>query len=134
MFKLLVAAKKEGKILSPSPDFDNEAVRYDHRFAAFGGLLTPPLAPYSQYKDVLGLTEEINAKDLYLIASRDFAQARQVLESVQQACDGDTDTKNLITVCKTNLIVSSVLAKDSQNRTLTFDFSLHPSFPIIKLS
>ena len=51
-----------------------------------------------------------------------------------QACDGDTDTKNLITVCKTNLIVSSVLAKDSQNRTLTFDFSLHPSFPIIKLS
>ena len=50
MFKLLVAARKEGKLVTPAPGLDNEAVRYEHRFGAFVGLLTPPLAPYTQYK------------------------------------------------------------------------------------
>ena len=50
MFKFLVAARKEGKIQTPNPLFDNECVRYEHRFGAFVGLLTPPLAPYTQYK------------------------------------------------------------------------------------
>merc|ERR1719193_1352031 len=57
MFKFLVAARKEGKIQTPNPLFDNECVRYEHRFGAFVGLLTPPLAPYTQYKEVVSLTE-----------------------------------------------------------------------------
>ena len=40
MFKFLVAARKEGKIQSPNPDFDDESVRYEHRqgniLASFG--------------------------------------------------------------------------------------------------
>ena len=34
------------------------------------------------------MTEELNAKDLYLIASKDFGQARQILESVIQVGTG----------------------------------------------
>ena len=49
-YKLMVALKKEQKILTPNPQFDNEQVRYEHRFGAFACLLTPPLMPYSQYK------------------------------------------------------------------------------------
>ena len=49
-YKLMVAVKKEQKIMTPNPQFDNEQVRYEHRFAAFASLLTPPLMPYSQYK------------------------------------------------------------------------------------
>ena len=49
-YKLLVAAKQENKILTPSPQFDNEQVRYEHRFGTFATLLTPPLMPYSQFK------------------------------------------------------------------------------------
>ena len=49
-YKLMVAAKQEKKILLPNPQFDNEVVRYEHRFGAFANLLTPPLMPYSQYK------------------------------------------------------------------------------------
>ena len=49
-YKLMVAAKQEKKILTPSPQFDNEQVRYEHRFAPFTALLTPPLMPYSQFK------------------------------------------------------------------------------------
>ena len=49
-YKLLVAAKQEKKILTPNPQFDNEQVRYEHRFGTFATLLTPPLMPYSQFK------------------------------------------------------------------------------------
>jgi hypothetical protein len=50
LFKLLVAAREEGKVAAPDPAFDQEQVRYEHRFGAFVSLMTPPLAPYSQYK------------------------------------------------------------------------------------
>jgi len=138
LFKFLVAVRKEGKIHTPNPQFDNESVRYEHRFGAFVGLLTPPLAPYTQYKEVVSLTEELNAKDLYLIASKDFGQARQILESVIQNCDvGNdqlTEVKSLATLAKTNLVVSSLLARDSVDRGVTFHFNLHPSYPLLKLS
>ncbi len=31
----------------PVDVFDNESVRYEHRFAPFANLLTPPLMPYA---------------------------------------------------------------------------------------
>jgi len=131
LYKLLVAAKKEDKILVPSAQFDNEAVRYEHRFGAFANLLTPPLMPYSQYKEVSDHTEKANIKTLYSAASRDFSQARQILETVQ-ATVSDEEIINLITINKTNFVVASVLARDS-NREIDFDFSLHQNFPTIKL-
>jgi hypothetical protein len=41
---------------------------------------------------------------------------------------------NLITISKTNFVVASVLAKDSEKRDLHFDFSLNHNFPTLKLS
>ena len=35
-------------------------------------------------QEVVTMTEEIDQKDLYQIASKDFSQARQILESIQQ--------------------------------------------------
>ena len=70
-YKMLVGLRTEGKTVVPNPQFDNEPVRYEHRFksikkttpshyegftapilrfGAFAALLTPPLMPYSQYK------------------------------------------------------------------------------------
>jgi hypothetical protein len=46
----------------------------------------------------------------------------------------DEETQNLITINKTNFVVSSVLAKDSKDREITFHFSLHQNFPLLKLS
>jgi len=130
-YKLMVAARQEGKIMVPSPQFDNELVRYEHRFGAFASLLTPPLMPYSQYKEVLEHTEKATIKTLYTAASRDFGQARQILETVLSSVS-DEEILNLITINKTNFVVASVLARDSK-REIDFDFSLHQNFPTIKL-
>lgn len=130
-YKLMVAARQENKILSPSPQFDNEQVRYEHRFGTFATLLTPPLMPYTQYKEVLEHTEKAPANSLYTAASRDFGQARQILESVQPSTP-EEDFSNLITINKTNFVAASVLARD-KSRPIDFDFSLHLNFPTVKL-
>merc|ERR1719422_112080 len=130
-YKLMVAAKQEHKILIPNPQFDNEVVRYEHRFGAFANLLTPPLMPYTQFKEVLEHTEKASIQTLFTAASRDFGQARQILETVQASVP-DEEIVNLITINKTNFVVTSVLARDSK-REIDFDFSLHQNFPTIKL-
>lgn len=130
-YKLMVALRLEKKTLIPSSKFDNELVRYEHRFGAFAALLTPPLMPYSQYKEVLEHTEKAPVQALYSTASKDFGQARQILETVQ-ATVPDEEVSNLITVNKTNFVVASVLARDSY-RDIDFDFSLHQNFPTAKL-
>ena len=67
-YKLILAVKKEQKIMTPNPQFDNEQVRYEHRFAAFGSLLTPPLMPYSQYKVQDIITAPLTQKHHYLFS------------------------------------------------------------------
>ena len=42
----MVALKKQNKIIVPDSCFDNECVRYNHRFAPFNTLLTPPSMPF----------------------------------------------------------------------------------------
>ena len=64
-YKLMVALKKGQKILTPNPQFDNEQVRYEHRFGAFACLLTPPLMPYSQYKVRREMPNMKNCTQLY---------------------------------------------------------------------
>ena len=42
------------------------------------------VATKENVQEVVTMTEEIDQKDLYQIASKDFSQARQILESIQQ--------------------------------------------------
>ena len=80
-FKLLVGLKKDKKILIPSESFDNESVRYEHRFAPFGNLLTPPSMPYNQFMEVYLHTARSDSNTVYLMAARDFGRARQFFET-----------------------------------------------------
>merc|ERR1712029_24750 len=80
-FKLVVGLKKGAKIAVPANKFDNESVRYEHRFAPFNNLLTPPSMPYSQYMEVYNLTAKTDSNLLYLSAARDFGRARQFFET-----------------------------------------------------
>ena len=80
-FKLLVGLKKDKKFLIPMESFDNECVRYEHRFAPFNNLLTPPSMPYSQFVEVYAHTEKTDTNNLYLMAARDFGRARQFFET-----------------------------------------------------
>ena len=82
-FKLLVGLKKDQKILIPIESFDNECVRYEHRFAPFNNLLTPPSMPYNQFMEVYSHTANSDSSGLYLMAARDFGRARQFFETAR---------------------------------------------------
>ncbi len=91
--QLLAAMKKEQKVVLPNPTLDNESVRYEHRFAPFANLLTPPLMPYGcvqrigtkylkeyckcflpfsfrQYMEIYSLTCQTNSCELFVLAAK----------------------------------------------------------------
>ena len=47
-----MAMDLEGKIRRPRTEFDDERIRYEHRFAPLGQVSTPPLVPYMQFKEM----------------------------------------------------------------------------------
>ena len=53
---------------------------------------------------------------------------------ILQATVADEEILSLITINKTNFVVASVLARDSEQRELHLDFALHQNFPTLKLS
>ena len=49
----MVALDMDGKVRKPSFELDSEQVRYEHRFAPFNSVVTPPPVHYIQFKVVL---------------------------------------------------------------------------------
>merc|ERR1712179_315689 len=135
-FKLMLGLKKEEKILIPRASFDHESVRYEHRFAPFANLLTPPLMPYNQYLEVYEHVSKSSSLEIFSAASHDFARARQIFESIVVSSsslkNGGEEFNKVASVAKNNLVVASVLSKDAA-RKIEFEFNQHKIFPTLKL-
>lgn len=49
-FQTMVALDMDGKVRKPLFELDSEQVRYEHRFAPFNSVVTPPPVHYIQFK------------------------------------------------------------------------------------
>lgn len=131
-YKALVAFKLQGKIRQPQSEFDNEAVRYKHRFAPLSGL-SPPQVHYHEFCEMTQPLQYENPVILYLGGYKHFQQARSLLETITVP---DQEVQDLLKVAKTNFVVLKLLAgghKADSTTSPEFDFSVHRHFPIIKL-
>ncbi|XP_046961065.1 N-alpha-acetyltransferase 35, NatC auxiliary subunit isoform X1 [Vanessa cardui] len=131
-FKALVAFKLQGKIRQPQSEFDNEAVRYKHRFAPLS-VLTPPQVHYHEFCEMTQPLQYENPIILYVAGCKHFQQARTFLETITTP---DQEVTDLLKVAKTNFVVLKLLAGGHKKDSTTppeFDFSVHRHFPIIKL-
>lgn len=70
LFQAMVAMDLEGKIRRPRTEFDDERVRYEHRFAALGQVSTPPLVPYVQFKEMTKVGNQHMKERLYALDER----------------------------------------------------------------
>lgn len=85
LLQAMVAFKLDSKVPKVHPEFDNEQVRYEHRFAPFACLLTPPPMQYSEFKKMtssLRYETLLDSSNLYLGGCKHFHQARSLLESL----------------------------------------------------
>ncbi|XP_026732109.1 N-alpha-acetyltransferase 35, NatC auxiliary subunit isoform X2 [Trichoplusia ni] len=131
-YKALVAFKLQGKIPQPESEFDNEAVRYKHRFAPLS-VLTPPQVHYHEFCEMTQPLQYENPVILYLGGCKHFQQARTLLETITTP---DQEVTDLLKVVKTNFVVLKLLAGGHKRDSTVppeFDFSVHRNFPIIKL-
>lgn len=131
-YKGLAGFIKEDRIPQTLSVFDNEKVRFVHRFAPFSNLTTPPPVPYCEFKKMRSNLLKSESSELYLAAAKHFHQARSILEAIPNP---DSEMNDILRIAKVNFIVMKVMAtghkKDSKTPP-TFDFSVHKYFPIIK--
>lgn len=74
----MVAFDMDGKVRKPKFELDSEQVRYEHRFAPFNSVMTPPPVHYLQFKVTLltkALVKEVvldRLRDTLFVPSRFF--------------------------------------------------------------
>lgn len=92
-FKALAGLTKESRIPQPLAVFDNEKVRFDHRFAPFAGITTLPPITYASFSNMRAfMMLETDATNLYSDAGKHFHRARIMLESI---ANPDTEVTEL---------------------------------------
>nr|XP_040228403.2 N-alpha-acetyltransferase 35, NatC auxiliary subunit [Anopheles coluzzii] len=131
-YKALVGFYKEDRIPEPLPLFDNEQVRFEHRFAPFANLSTPPPMPYSEFRQMKFIMIQSPATELYAAAAKHFHEARMLLETFPNP---DEEWHDIVKVAKTNYVMMNLLASGHSRQSKQppeFDFSCHRYFPIIK--
>ncbi|CAN7948671.1 unnamed protein product [Ixodes pacificus] len=135
-YKTIVGFTLDGKLRRPCPEFDKEQVRYEHRFAPFNSILTPPPVQYAQYREMTDpykYQPPPTPEDMYLAACKCFQNARMLLDNVQ---DLNEELTSVMKVSKTNFIVVKLLLsghKKNSSSLPEFDFSQHKNFPIIRI-
>ncbi|XP_062369208.1 N-alpha-acetyltransferase 35, NatC auxiliary subunit isoform X2 [Cinclus cinclus] len=136
MYKTMIAFDMDGKVRKPKFELDSEQVRYEHRFAPFNSVITPPPVHYLQFKEMSDLNKYSpppQSSDLYMAASKHYQQAKMILENIPNP---DNEVSRILKVAKPNIVVMKLLAgghkKDSKVPP-EFDFSPHKYFPVVKL-
>ncbi|KAM9823063.1 N-alpha-acetyltransferase 35, NatC auxiliary subunit [Syngnathus typhle] len=136
MYKTMVALDMDGKVRKLQFELDSEQVRYEHRFAPFNSVVTPPPVHYIQFKEMSDLKKYNPAPgsaDLYLAASKHFQQAKLILENVPSP---DAEVNGILRVAKPNFVVTKLLAGGHKKETMVlpeFDFTSHKYFPVVKI-
>ncbi|XP_037080058.1 N-alpha-acetyltransferase 35, NatC auxiliary subunit-like isoform X1 [Pollicipes pollicipes] len=132
LHKTCVGLQEEGRLQRPHAEFDNERVRYEHRFSPFNVVATPPPVQYGQYRHMASMLPDQNrAAVAYSDACRCFHQARNLLETLPA---NDSEVSTLTRVAKTNYVVAKILAGGHERaRSPLFDFASHKYFPVIRI-
>lgn len=81
-FKALAGFIKADRIPQPLGEFDLEQIRYEHRFAPFAELTTPPAIGYNDFCAQKNALLMSNKEELFLAAAKHFHQARSILEII----------------------------------------------------
>jgi len=79
-----VGFKLNGKMCMVNPEFDKEQVRYEHRFASFACLMTPPPVQYAEFREAFASyrSDRYSPIQLYMEGCKHFHTARNHLETL----------------------------------------------------
>lgn len=85
-YKAMVAFGMDGRVQQPLSVFDNEKVRFEHRFAPFACNASLPPVPYEEFAGQRAfLQAEHTVDSLYAEAAKSFQRSRLLLETLAGA-------------------------------------------------
>lgn len=136
-YKCLGGLMKDGKIPQPLPMFNNEKMRFEHRFSPFFDLSTPPPMSYMDFKRMELQMLKISSAELFSAAAKHFHQTKVIIEMIpkdNRSKNLESEMQALLKVSKFNFIVCNLLANGHKKESFvppTFDFKFHKCYPII---
>lgn len=135
-YKAMVGLREAGKVRLPQQEFDDEKVRYHHRFLPFNVVVTPPPVNYNTFvtmTDLSNFPQPVTPSTLYHDARNHFFKAKTLIESITNP---NSEMQALLKIVKTNFVVMKLLEgghkKDDPNPP-QFDYNYHSCFPIIRV-
>ncbi|OQR76283.1 N-alpha-acetyltransferase 35 [Tropilaelaps mercedesae] len=160
LYKTMLGLRTDGKLQQPHREFDTERTRFEHRFAAFRTVTTPPVVNYEQYRDLTDLTrlgsqregqqsqaepnkdsndkiyqpsDKPSSREAYVAASKCFIQTKLLLESTSDVLSAEQ--QSLLRLAKHNLVVVNLLASGRlPDAKISFDRGHHLYFPLLRLA
>ena len=82
-YQAMRAFKLENKVKEPTEDFNDEELRYNHRFRVFEVFSTPPACNYKQFKQKDNqFINTVPIDKIYLNAQQHFEQAKNSYEEL----------------------------------------------------
>ncbi|XP_065837234.1 N-alpha-acetyltransferase 35, NatC auxiliary subunit-like [Oscarella lobularis] len=137
LLKVIEGLYMEGHLKLPVFEFGSEKLRYEHRFKPLEAVTTPGIFTYEKYSETACpssiLQSEIPCAKLFEESAEHFTRAKLVLDRLLSV----EELKSIMTVVKTNLIVVKLLAgghKKDKQANVTFDFSVHRYYPIVRVA
>lgn len=84
-YQAMKAFKVEDKIKEPHEEFNNEELRYNHRFNVFQTFNTPPMCQYIQFKEKdYQFTNALTLDKIYMNAQQHFEKAKTYYEDLNE--------------------------------------------------
>ncbi len=98
-YQALKGFKLENKIKQPYEEFNDEELRYQHRFSAFQTFTTPPLCYYRQFKEKEDqFIASLTLDRIYLNSQEHFEQAKNCNEELGEWNSVNNKKKILIEI------------------------------------
>jgi hypothetical protein len=130
ILKLIEGLQLDGHLAQPTFEFGSEKSRYDHRFKALVVFESLGYLSYEQY--LVQTASKAMGSQLFEDAMQQLNKSKQILDS-SPASD---EQRVVMKVVKTNLVVARLLAsghKKNQKVNVSFDFSTHRYYPIVRV-
>ncbi|KAL1920870.1 uncharacterized protein VTP21DRAFT_11505 [Calcarisporiella thermophila] len=157
IYKIIISLDQAGKLRRPSPDFDDESIRFLHRFRMFSMLSSPPPLSYQDYRKLIeldGADTKVLPEGILKSADHDFKDARAVLDNLNamnaeatrtELCNEDfvNDVRSMTrTAIANNINLQQILSELSKSdssdteksKKVCFEFKYHPWFPVVNFS
>ncbi|KAG9292267.1 hypothetical protein G9A89_009079 [Geosiphon pyriformis] len=124
IYRTITALQKTGHILVPQLEYDDESIRFWHRFLMYRNLGSPTMLTFSEFKENTKF-QNLTAIDLLAASKKNYESAKSAIENLlkmklidsrMDLCESEfqNDLKAMFRVCIANIVGVQKMLEDTE--------------------